>query len=108
MALLCKNVGPTGSGLPSCSLLSRPVVDLDAIRSVCKGRDKPPSFMRGFMTEHEPQHSQQNLQELLTLLAQGKIKPHISATYPLERAADALNDLMNRKVKGKAILVTGG
>jgi NADPH:quinone reductase len=40
------------------------------------------------------------------LLAQGKIKPHISATYPLERAADALNDLMNRKVMGKAVLLT--
>ena len=61
----------------------------------------------GSFTEHEPQRSQQNLQELLTLLAQGIIKPHISATYPLERAAGALNDLMNRKVKGKAILLTG-
>ncbi|HEY6410013.1 MAG TPA: NADPH:quinone oxidoreductase family protein [Ktedonobacteraceae bacterium] len=60
----------------------------------------------GSFTEREPQHNQQNLQELLTLLAEGKIKPHISATYPLERAADALNDLMNRKVKGKAVLLT--
>jgi NADPH2:quinone reductase len=60
----------------------------------------------GSFTEHEPKRNQQNLQELLTLLAQGKIKPHISATYPLERAADALNDLMNRKVMGKAVLLT--
>ncbi len=36
--------------LPSCSQLFRPVVDLHALRSVRKGRDKPPSFMRGFMT----------------------------------------------------------
>jgi D-arabinose 1-dehydrogenase-like Zn-dependent alcohol dehydrogenase len=30
----------------------------------------------------------------------------VSATYPLERAADALGDMMNRKVKGKVVLVT--
>jgi NADPH2:quinone reductase len=35
----------------------------------------------------------------------GKIKPLVSATYPLERAADALNDLVNRKVHGKVVLV---
>jgi NADPH:quinone reductase len=60
----------------------------------------------GSFTEHEPQRNQQHLQELLTWLAEGKLKPHISATYPLERAADALNDLVNRKVKGKAVLLT--
>jgi len=38
---------------------------------------------------------------------QGKLKPHISATYPLEHAADALNDVLNRKVKGKVVLLTG-
>ena len=61
----------------------------------------------GSFTEHEPRHNQENLQELLTWLAQGKLKPHISATYPLERAADALNDVLNRKVKGKVVLLTG-
>src|SRR5207253_985269 len=51
----------------------------------------------GSFTEHEPRHNQENLQELLTWLAEGKLKPHISATYPLERAAGALNDVRNRK-----------
>ncbi len=60
----------------------------------------------GSFTEREPQRNQQHLQELLTWLAEGKLKPHISATYPLERAADALNDLMNRNVMGKAVLLT--
>ena len=60
----------------------------------------------GSFTEREPRHNQENLQELLTWLAQGKLKPHISATYPLERAADALNDVLNRKVKGKVVLLT--
>src|SRR5205807_635889 len=61
----------------------------------------------GSFTEHEPRHNQENLQELLTWLTEGKLKPHISATYPLERATDALNDVLNRKVKGKVVLLTG-
>lgn len=60
----------------------------------------------GSFTEHEPRHNQENLQELLTWLVQGKLKPHISATYSLEHAAAALNDVLNRKVKGKAVLLT--
>ncbi|MGH2506737.1 MAG: zinc-binding dehydrogenase, partial [Ktedonobacteraceae bacterium] len=35
----------------------------------------------------------------------GKIKPHISATYPMHRAADALNDMLARKITGKAVLL---
>ena len=61
----------------------------------------------GSFTEHEPRHNQENLQELLTWLTEGKLKPHISATYPLGHAADALNDVLNRKVKGKVVLLTG-
>jgi NADPH:quinone reductase len=41
------------------------------------------------------------------MMMQGKLTPLISATYPLERAADALNDVMERRVTGKAVLVTG-
>ncbi|MBA2286139.1 MAG: NADPH:quinone oxidoreductase family protein [Ktedonobacteraceae bacterium] len=59
----------------------------------------------GAFTEREPQRHQQNLQELLTLLSEGKLKPHISATYPLEQAATALDDMMQRKVQGKAVVL---
>ena len=48
-----------------------------------------------------------NLKELTAWLRAKKIKPLVSASYPLERAADALNDIMNRKVQGKIVLVTG-
>jgi NADPH:quinone reductase len=61
----------------------------------------------GSFSEREPEHNQENLHELLSWLAQGKLKPHISKTYPLEGAAQALNDVLNRKVKGKAVLLTG-
>jgi len=59
----------------------------------------------GAFAEREPRHNAENLRELLTWLAEGKLRPYISATYPLERAADALYDMMNRKVQGKVVLV---
>jgi len=62
-------------------------------------------FWGSFM-ERYPKHGQENLIELLKWFAEGKLKPHVSATYPLEHVADALNDLMERKVTGKAVLVT--
>ena len=40
----------------------------------------------------------------LSLMASGAMM--LLASTPLARAADALNDLMNRRVKGKAVLVT--
>ncbi len=61
-------------------------------------------FWGSFM-ERDPKHGQENLMELLTWFAKGKLKPHVSATYSLEHVADALNDLMERKVTGKAVLV---
>lgn len=44
---------------------------------------------------------------LLTLLewhAEGKLKPHVSATYPLEKAADAMFALINRQSTGKVVI----
>ncbi|MGB8855811.1 MAG: NADPH:quinone oxidoreductase family protein [Burkholderiales bacterium] len=60
----------------------------------------------GDFTKREPKNNAANLRELGMWFMQGKLKPHISATYPLARAADALNDMMNRKVMGKVVLVT--
>ena len=47
------------------------------------------------------------VQELGAWYAQGRLRPHVSSTYPLARAAQALRDMAERKVKGKAVLVTG-
>ena len=59
----------------------------------------------GSFTARDPKRNQAHLQELLSWYISGKIKPLISATYPLTRAADALNDMINRKVKGKVVLL---
>lgn len=60
----------------------------------------------GAFLKNEPQLSQQNLRELVGMIATDKLKPLISKTYPLARAADALNDMMARKVVGKIVIVT--
>jgi len=44
-------------------------------------------------------------QELFDLYQQGKIRPHISARYPLSQAPEALNTMASGKTTGKVILV---
>lgn len=58
----------------------------------------------GAYTARNPAEHQENLAELMQWYKEGKLKPHISARYPLENAADALNDMAARKVKGKIVL----
>ncbi len=60
----------------------------------------------GAFTGREPEENARNTAELAKLYSEGKLKPHISATYPLEKAADALYGLINREAKGKIILTT--
>ena len=47
------------------------------------------------------------MEQLGRWYAEGKLKPHISETFPLERAADALTLMAARKVKGKVVLTVG-
>ena len=49
-----------------------------------------------------------NLKELLTLHAEGRIRPHISETYPMDQYLTALNRVMERHAKGKVVLLPGG
>ncbi len=53
----------------------------------------------------EPAGSPDNFRQLIAWVADGTLKPVVSATYPLARTADALRDMMNRKVQGKAVIV---
>jgi NADPH:quinone reductase len=58
----------------------------------------------GSFTEKEAQKSMQNMMDLAKFHAEGKINPHIYKKYSLHDAPQALFDLMNRKVIGKAII----
>lgn len=59
----------------------------------------------GSFTSRDPRRNQEHLNELVRWYLEGKIRPRISATYPLERVADALNDMLTRKITGKAVLL---
>jgi NADPH2:quinone reductase len=54
----------------------------------------------------EPQENAANLAELGRWFEEGKLKPHVCATYPLERSAEALQQILDRKAKGKIVLTT--
>jgi NADPH2:quinone reductase len=48
------------------------------------------------------------LEEILGWLEDGSVKPHVHATYPLDRALDALRDVAQRRVEGKVVIVPEG
>jgi NADPH2:quinone reductase len=58
----------------------------------------------GEFTRREPQRFLAAMDKLERWFAEGKLKPHVSATFPLERAADALAMMAGRNVKGKVVL----
>lgn len=60
-------------------------------------------FWGSFATK-EPKKNLQNATTLMEWYAHGKIKPHIDAIYPLAEAPQALEDMMNRKVRGKVVI----
>jgi NADPH2:quinone reductase len=52
-----------------------------------------------------PEKNRANCAQLFQWIAEGKLKPHIDATLPFERAAEALERIARREVKGKLVLV---
>jgi NADPH2:quinone reductase len=59
----------------------------------------------GAHVAREPANHAENMGELFALYADGKVKPRISATFPLDKAAEALEMMQDRKVLGKVALV---
>eukprot|EP00611_Tribonema_gayanum_P004381 TRINITY_DN13551_c0_g1_i1.p1 TRINITY_DN13551_c0_g1~~TRINITY_DN13551_c0_g1_i1.p1 ORF type:complete len:326 (+),score=94.45 TRINITY_DN13551_c0_g1_i1:94-1071(+) len=65
------------------------------------------SLMGVFMgqwAESCPQQFSALLQELVGMLAQGSIKPLISAVYPLRQVPEALAEVRDRRVQGKVVV----
>ena len=60
----------------------------------------------GAHTVREPQAHAENMGDLFRLYSEGKIKPRVSASYPLEKAGEALQLLQDRKVLGKVVVTT--
>jgi NADPH2:quinone reductase len=58
----------------------------------------------GDFARREPKDFGASVRQLGKWFAEGKLKPHVSQTLPLAKAAEALNLMAARKVKGKLVL----
>jgi NADPH:quinone reductase len=58
----------------------------------------------GDFARRQPKEFAQSIGQLGRWYAEGKLKPHVSQTLPLEKAADALKLMAARQVKGKLVL----
>ncbi len=59
----------------------------------------------GAFTMRNPKRHGEHVAELLQWYTEGKVKPRVTARFPLEQAAEALKLVEGRQVKGKAVLV---
>jgi len=58
----------------------------------------------GEFAKREPAANAKAMRQLMGWMAEGKVRPHISARYSLEQTAQALNDMAARKVTGKVVI----
>ncbi|WP_431483127.1 NADPH:quinone oxidoreductase family protein [Pseudomonas solani] len=58
----------------------------------------------GSFAQRQPQDNLANFQQLFAWHAEGKLKPLVSQVFPLEKSADAINALGQRKAVGKVVV----
>jgi NADPH:quinone reductase-like Zn-dependent oxidoreductase len=58
----------------------------------------------GAFAAREPEHNAAHVEQLFRWWAEGRIAPKISATYPLERAGEAIAALKERRAIGKLVV----
>ncbi len=61
----------------------------------------------GAFLQRDPATTRQHMTDLFELYSSGKVKPPVTKTYRLEEAAQALRDVMERRVKGKVAILPG-
>lgn len=62
----------------------------------------------GAFTGRQAADNRRNFAELARLYGEGRLRPVVSAVYPLERAAEALEDLGQRRAVGKVVVSAAG
>lgn len=60
----------------------------------------------GQFAKLEPKSNLQNTRQLLAWIQEGKIRQHVGKRYALAEAPQALQDLMDRKMLGKGVILT--
>ena len=67
--------------------------------------------VRGFeflsFATHEPDAQRRDEDELIDLLATGRVRPHIGATFPLDQTAAALRHVADGQAIGKVVIEVG-
>ena len=58
----------------------------------------------GSFVSREPAKNMANTMEIINWFAKGDLKPHIDKVYSLAEAPQALQDMMDRKVRGKIVV----
>src|SRR2546425_7055173 len=61
----------------------------------------------GDFSRREPKAFAESVRQLARWYGEGRLRPHVSQTLPLERAAEAIQLLASRKAKGKVVLTIG-
>ena len=59
----------------------------------------------GSFAQQFPKQNMANSMQLIQWYAEGELKPHIHRTYPLVDASKALEEMLDRKVMGKVVLL---
>ncbi len=59
----------------------------------------------GAFATRSPDRNHANCVTLLDWVAEGKLRPHVDMVFPFDRAAEALDRMQKRAVKGKLVLV---
>jgi D-arabinose 1-dehydrogenase-like Zn-dependent alcohol dehydrogenase len=65
--------------------------------------DDVPIRRRSFAA-NRPDLRQRDEAELLALLATGRLRPRVTASFPLDRVTEALQTIADRRVSGKAVV----
>src|SRR5690606_15194332 len=58
----------------------------------------------GEATRHDPALLEDSRRHLLAWAKEGRLRPHISHRFPLDRVREALQTVVDRKVLGKAVM----
>jgi NADPH:quinone reductase len=82
---------------------SGPIPSLPMNLPLLKGASIVGVFWGNFI-QVEPLAHAENMKELFGWYSEGKLKPHVSITFPMEKVSAALYSLIGRQAQGKVIL----